>query len=34
MSTLTCHLVFRDPDAAAAWYRSVLAAAALGGGRA
>jgi PhnB protein len=27
MSTLTCHLVVRDPDAAAAWYRSVLDAA-------
>src|SRR5438876_10178057 len=27
MSTLTCHLVTRNPDAAAAWYRSVLGAA-------
>ena len=27
MSALTCHLVTRDPDAAAAWYRSVLGAA-------
>lgn len=26
MSTLTCHLVTRDPDAAAAWYGSVLGA--------
>ena len=26
MSTLTPHLVTRDPDAAAAWYRSVLGA--------
>ena len=26
MSTLTCHLVTRNPDAAAAWYRSVLGA--------
>ena len=24
MSTLTCHLVTRNPDAAAAWYGSVL----------
>jgi PhnB protein len=24
MSTLTCHLVTRDPDAAASWYGSVL----------
>jgi PhnB protein len=24
MSTLTCHLVTRNPDAAAAWYASVL----------
>src|SRR2546430_14432642 len=24
MSTLTCHLVTRDPNAAAAWYTSVL----------
>jgi PhnB protein len=27
MSTLTCHLVTRNPDAAAAWYASVLGAA-------
>ena len=27
MSTLTCHLVTRDPAAAADWYRSVLGAA-------
>jgi PhnB protein len=27
MTTLTCHLVTRDPDAAAAWYTSVLGAA-------
>ena len=26
MSTLTCHLVTRNPDAAAAWYTSVLGA--------
>jgi PhnB protein len=26
MSTLTCHLVTRDPSAAAAWYSSVLGA--------
>jgi PhnB protein len=26
MTTLTCHLVTRNPDAAAAWYRSVLGA--------
>jgi PhnB protein len=26
MSTLTCHLVTRDPDAAAAWYGTVLSA--------
>jgi PhnB protein len=26
MSTLTSHLVTRDPDAAAAWYKSVLGA--------
>ena len=26
MSTLTCHLVTRNPDAAAAWYASVLGA--------
>src|SRR6201992_381973 len=26
MTTLTCHLVTRDPAAAAAWYRSVLSA--------
>jgi len=26
MSTLTCHLVTRNPDAAAAWYGSVLGA--------
>ena len=24
MTTLTCHLVTRNPDAAAVWYRSVL----------
>jgi PhnB protein len=27
MTTLTCHLVTRDPGAAAAWYESVLGAA-------
>ena len=27
MSSLTCHLVTRNPDAAAAWYTSVLGAA-------
>lgn len=26
MSTLTCHVVTRNPDAAAAWYGSVLGA--------
>src|SRR5581483_6128401 len=26
MSSLTCHFVTRDPNAAAAWYRSVLGA--------
>ena len=30
MSTLTCHLVTRDPAAAAAWYGSVLGAAEIG----